>query len=238
MATMIDKRWGLAFSLSAIVHLVIFAGIGLMYFQDQQQKALPEPLLPIEVELGEYISDDDHADALVQAATASSSSRAEAAADSRLPAEKAPAPAQPAPSFEQANAIATESAVKGKATLGGTADGNGAATTTTSQSGSGNGASESSPSGGSGRLPYVIDGPPPSYPEEARVRGWEGAVRIRVLILENGMVGDSAIVQSSGYGSIDQSAINGLRRWRFSPAYQGGRPVPAWVVVPVIFKLQ
>jgi protein TonB len=63
-------------------------------------------------------------------------------------------------------------------------------------------------------------------------------VRVRVLILEKGVVGDTAIVQSSGYGSVDQAAVNGLRRWRFSPAYQGGRPVPAWVVVPVIFELE
>ncbi|TWH48738.1 protein TonB [Sporomusa sp. KB1] len=231
--------------MSAIVHLVIFAGIGLMYFQDQQQKALPEPLLPIEVELGEYISDDDHADALVQAATASPSGRPEPATDDRLPSEQASNLAQPAPVLDHANAIDEKLTFKGKTTLTGTAAGNdGAATTMTDQlgngngNGNGNGASESSLSGGSGRLPYVIDGPPPSYPEEARVRGWEGAVRIRVLILENGMVSDSAIVQSSGYGSIDQSAIKGLRRWRFSPAYQGGRPVPAWVVVPVIFKLQ
>ncbi|CQR72072.1 transport protein TonB [Sporomusa ovata DSM 2662] len=238
MATMIEKRWRMAFSLSAIIHLMIVAGIGLIYIQDKQEEILSEPLIPIEVELGEYISNDNSADVPVQAAASSPPSRAEAAADSRFPAEKASALAQPAPTSEQANATATEPASQGKATLAGIADGNGSAATTTGQSGNGNGTVDSSPSGGSGRLPYVIDGPPPSYPEEARVHGWEGTVRVRVLILENGIVGDSAIVQNSGYDSIDQSAINGLRRWRFSPAYKGGRPVPAWVVVPVIFKLQ
>lgn len=225
--------------MSAIVHLVIVAGIGLMFCQDNKLEALQETLVPIEVELGEYSMSDDLADTPIQAAAASPSNRPERSTDSRLTPEPAAVLAEAASASDQSNAVAEETALKEKATLAG--DGNGTATTMAGQyvSGSnGNGAPGSSSSGRSGHLPYVIDGPPPSYPEEARVRGWEGTVRIRVLILEKGIVGDMIIVQSSGYGSMDQSAVNALRRWRFSPAYQGGRPVSAWVVVPVVFQLE
>lgn len=231
-----QKRWGIALCLSATVHLMLVAGISFFYFRDKPE-ALPEPLLPIEVELGEYNMGNDPADAPVQAAEPNSPpSRDAPVPDSRpSPAPEAdPVFSDTAPTADR-NVVSEKMPVQEKIGQAG----NGTDTASQSVSGKGNDAqgSSSSPYGGAGRLPYVIDGPPPSYPEEARLRGWEGTVRVRVLILEKGVVGDTAIVQSSGYGSVDQAAVNGLRRWRFSPAYQGGRPVPAWVVVPVIFEL-
>jgi periplasmic protein TonB len=89
-----------------------------------------------------------------------------------------------------------------------------------------------------GVLPYVIKGPPPAYPREARSKGWTGKVRVRVLISEQGTVKDAAIALSSGHASLDDAARLGLYRWLFKPAYQDGRAVTAWVVVPVLFKLE
>lgn len=232
---MMQKRWGIAFCLSATVHLMLVAGISFFYFRAQQPQAGSEPLLPIEVELGEYNLGDDPADAPLPAAEPGlPPSRDAPAADSRhLPAAE-PVFAGMAPA-SVANAVNettpgqenTGQAGQAAAEPAGPAGG-----------GKGNGAQGSSAAGGASRLPYVLDSPPPVYPEEARVRGWAGTVRVRVLILEQGTVGDTAIVQSSGYSSVDRSAVRGLRRWRFSPAYQGGRPVPAWVVVPVVFQLE
>jgi protein TonB len=87
-------------------------------------------------------------------------------------------------------------------------------------------------------LPYVIKGPPPAYPRDARSKGLTGKVRVKVLISELGTVKDAVIALSSGHSSLDDAARQGLQRWLFNPAYRDGRAVAAWVVVPVQFKLE
>jgi protein TonB len=87
-------------------------------------------------------------------------------------------------------------------------------------------------------LPYVISGPPPAYPEDARSKGFAGKVKVKILISEQGTVEDTVIAKSSGYASLDEAARQGLRRWHFSPAYRDGHAVAAWVVVPVTFNLE
>jgi protein TonB len=88
-----------------------------------------------------------------------------------------------------------------------------------------------------GLLPSVISGPPPVYPRDARSQGLTGKVRLRILISKQGTVQDVVIAHSSGHVSLDDAARHGLRHWRFNPAYQNGHAVAAWVVVPVLFKL-
>jgi TonB family protein len=83
----------------------------------------------------------------------------------------------------------------------------------------------------------VVYAPPPEYPREARIKGLEGTVRARVLVSETGLVQDIQLAAGSGSALLDQAAIDGLRVWRFKPAYQDGRPVAVWAVVPVVFKL-
>jgi protein TonB len=85
--------------------------------------------------------------------------------------------------------------------------------------------------------PYVVDGPAPSYPPDARKSGREGTVRVKVLISEQGRAMETLLAQSAGTPGLDQAALAALRRWRFHPAYRDGLPVPAWVVVPVVFSL-
>lgn len=91
---------------------------------------------------------------------------------------------------------------------------------------------------GDNRQPYVVFGPRPNYPPEARASGREGKVRVKVLIAENGTPGDIQLAESSGSASLDEAALTALRRWRFQPALRNGQPVLAWVTVPVIFSLR
>jgi len=86
-------------------------------------------------------------------------------------------------------------------------------------------------------LPYIIASPPPAYPREARSKGWTGRVSVRVLISELGTVQNIEITASSGYASLDDAALKALRQWRFHPGYRDGHAVAAWVIVPVLFKL-
>jgi protein TonB len=82
-----------------------------------------------------------------------------------------------------------------------------------------------------------IRNPPPVYPEAARQRGQQGAVGVRLRIDEDGSVLRLEVIESSGHPLLDQAVIEALRRWRFAPATQGGRPVAADFLHRTIFRL-
>ncbi len=80
--------------------------------------------------------------------------------------------------------------------------------------------------------------PPPSYPLVARRNGEQGAVTLRVRVTREGAAASVAIEKTSGSAHLDDAALETVRTWRFVPARQGGQPVEAWVLVPVVFKLE
>ena len=80
--------------------------------------------------------------------------------------------------------------------------------------------------------------PPPSYPPLARRRGQSGTVRLRISIDASGGVDAVKVEGSSGYPLLDRAALRAARRWRFSPAQEGGRPVSTEILQPVEFRLR
>jgi protein TonB len=78
---------------------------------------------------------------------------------------------------------------------------------------------------------------PPAYPRQAVARGIEGTVLLRALIGPDGETIEVRLHRSSGAVLLDQAAIEAVRRWAFRPASVGGHAVPAWVEVPVRFRL-
>ena len=105
---------------------------------------------------------------------------------------------------------------------------------------SGDGASNALRLGGSGEdgAPALLDAPSPRYPPEARAAGREGRVRAKLLISAQGTVSEVALVVSSGTECLDRAALEALKGWRFLPARREGKPVAAWVIVPVRFSLR
>jgi TonB family protein len=85
--------------------------------------------------------------------------------------------------------------------------------------------------------PLYRENMPPVYPEIARVRGYEGVVLVAAEILPNGRVGNIKIRKSSGYAILDQSALEGVKPWKFEPAKKSGKPFTIWVEVPIKFVL-
>lgn len=85
--------------------------------------------------------------------------------------------------------------------------------------------------------PLYRENMPPVYPEIARVRGYEGVVLVVAEILPNGRVGNMKIRKSSGYAVLDQSALEGVKPWKFEPAKKSGKPFTIWVEVPIKFVL-
>lgn len=49
------------------------------------------------------------------------------------------------------------------------------------------------------------------YPEEARLKGWEGIVKVKFTIDQNGRIKDIDIAQSSGYPLLDAAAILAIK---------------------------
>ena len=85
--------------------------------------------------------------------------------------------------------------------------------------------------------PRYQENAPPPYPLSARLRGHEGVVLISAEILSEGRVGNVKIKSSSGYGILDQSALEAVKAWKFDPARKMGKPVSVRVDIPMRFVL-
>jgi protein TonB len=80
--------------------------------------------------------------------------------------------------------------------------------------------------------------PPPSYPASARRKREEGTVTLRVLVSDEGQPEKIELEHSSGSTALDLAALESVRQWRFAPARRGGTPHAAWVLVPIVFRLE
>lgn len=77
----------------------------------------------------------------------------------------------------------------------------------------------------------------PAYPPASRRAGEEGTVRLRVLVDESGRPKDVQVAQTSGFSRLDDAATQAVRRWRFQPATDAGRPITVWTQVAITFRL-
>jgi periplasmic protein TonB len=76
----------------------------------------------------------------------------------------------------------------------------------------------------------------PTYPLGARLRGEEGVVVVRVTVSPGGHAEKVEVMKSSGYASLDESAVYALKRARFV-AKNGGVIRGGEVTLPFRFKL-
>ena len=65
----------------------------------------------------------------------------------------------------------------------------------------------------------------PDYPMQARQRGIEGWVVVEFTITTAGTVKDPTVVASEPGNVFDKAAINAVRKWKYNPKVQDGRPV-------------
>ncbi len=82
-----------------------------------------------------------------------------------------------------------------------------------------------------------LHNPPPKYPLSEKLAGNQGKVILRVLVNALGEPEELQIHQGSGYGQLDTSALEAVKKWRFIPAKLGGEALSAYVLVPVRFSL-
>jgi protein TonB len=79
--------------------------------------------------------------------------------------------------------------------------------------------------------------PKPKYPSIATSRGWEGTVYLLVQVSIEGLSESVTVQRSSGYESLDESAIEAVEKWKFLPAKRGNTAVSSSVIVPINFIL-
>jgi protein TonB len=80
--------------------------------------------------------------------------------------------------------------------------------------------------------------PAPVYPAHSRRANEQGRVVLRVLVSADGEAEQVELRTSSGSPHLDEAALETVRKWKFTPARQGNVPVPAWVLVPIAFRLE
>ena len=77
------------------------------------------------------------------------------------------------------------------------------------------------------------------YPLLARRRGWEGRVRVALLVKPDGGLREMHVVQSSGYQVLDEAALEDLKEVGQLPeanAWLGGKELA--VILPIQYRLQ
>jgi len=89
-----------------------------------------------------------------------------------------------------------------------------------------------------------IDQPPvpiqkvdPEFPPAARRLGDAGKVVVKFLVKADGSVIRVSILEANPEGLFDQSALDAIGKWRFTPGIYHGNAVAAWVILPVHFRL-
>jgi len=86
--------------------------------------------------------------------------------------------------------------------------------------------------------PKYAENPKPLYPREARKKGVQGEVVLKVEVLSNGLVGQVEVKKSSGHEILDHTALSAVKQWKFFPAKRGENAIAFWVNIPVKFQLQ
>ena len=86
--------------------------------------------------------------------------------------------------------------------------------------------------------PDYLRNPKPDYPLSARRRHEEGIVQLRVHVTARGRPDRIELLQSSGFGVLDDAAITAVREWEFTPAQMGEAEVESEIDFPIQFKLE
>ena len=76
------------------------------------------------------------------------------------------------------------------------------------------------------------------YPPTAVRLNQQGTTRIKFTVNIDGSVSDVHVMNSSGHEMLDDAAIRCAVVWRYRPAFENGRPVPAQWTANVQWKLR
>jgi len=81
----------------------------------------------------------------------------------------------------------------------------------------------------------ILDSVQPAYPSEAKRKGIQGDVMLRVIVGEDGGVEEIHLVRGSP--ALVEAAIKAVWQWRYEPYLLNGKPVEVETRVTVRFRL-
>ncbi len=84
--------------------------------------------------------------------------------------------------------------------------------------------------------PTAIYQPSPEYSDEARRAKYQGVVVMKLVVNQEGIPTNIRIIRPLGMG-LDEKALECVRKWKFQPAEDEGRPIPMEIAVEVSFHL-
>jgi TonB family protein len=84
--------------------------------------------------------------------------------------------------------------------------------------------------------PVALYQPDPEYPEEGRSAKVSGTVQLSLTVGTDGLAHDVTVTKPLGHG-FDEQAVRSVQQWRFEPAAENGKPVPARITVEVSFTV-
>jgi protein TonB len=76
---------------------------------------------------------------------------------------------------------------------------------------------------------------PPEYPGDARAAGLEGDVYLKIVVNDDGSVGDIEV--KKGEEPFVSAAIAAVKTWKYSPALVDGKPTAVFRIIKVPFRL-
>lgn len=80
--------------------------------------------------------------------------------------------------------------------------------------------------------------PRPPYPLASRRMGEQGAVDLQLCLNQQGHVESVAVMKSSGYRRLDQSAVETIKTWKFSALEIVTEPISDCYRLPIHFRLE
>jgi TonB family protein len=84
--------------------------------------------------------------------------------------------------------------------------------------------------------PIAIFSPTAEYSEKARKAKISGSVELSLTVGTDGTPHDIVVTKSLGYG-LDENAVAAVKQWKFDPAAEDGKPIPASITLEVNFRL-
>ncbi|MEO7386365.1 MAG: energy transducer TonB [Gammaproteobacteria bacterium] len=79
----------------------------------------------------------------------------------------------------------------------------------------------------------------PEYPPTSKRLGEQGLVTVECLVNLEGKCQEIKLKSSSGFPRLDEAVLkHAPRAWKFIPATVDGKPVEAWITVPIRFKVE
>jgi protein TonB len=87
------------------------------------------------------------------------------------------------------------------------------------------------------RHPTAVFQPAPVVTGVLKQENAAATVRVQFIVKADGRVVNVFVVDSTDH-RFDDTAINGVSKWKFKPGTKGGRKVNTWMMVPIVFKVQ